>query len=90
MRLREIYKSPNYYCVCESDRTNRLVLYVVGGGILMYSIVVELLPDEEAEFRAKGHLDSLATEVCRNRSKFDGRILTPLSEDERLEFVAGI
>jgi len=87
MRLREIYHSPNYYSVCESDRTASLVLFVVAGGILMHTVVVELLPDEIAEFESKGHLDNLAREVCKNQSRFQGRILKPNPPEERLEFV---
>jgi hypothetical protein len=87
MKLREIYRSPNYYSVCETDQTEGLVLYVVAGGIAMYSVVVKLLPEEIAEFESQGHLDDFAREVCRNESRFQGRILKPGRKDERLEFV---
>jgi hypothetical protein len=87
MKLREVFKSPNYYCVCESDRSQRLVLHVVAGGVLMYEVVLELLPEEEEKFRAEGHLDSLAGDVRSDQDKYWGRILTPLHPEERLEFV---
>ena len=87
MKLREIYTSPDYYSVCESDRTEGLVLYVVAGGILMYPIVVELLPDEVVEFKTRGHLDRLAYEVKTRESRFRDRILKPLGKENRIEFV---
>lgn len=87
MRLREIYRSPNYYSVCESDRTEGLVLVVVTGGILMSTVVLELLPDEIAEFESKGHMDHLAREVSKNQTRFQDRMLKPSSHGDRLEFV---
>jgi hypothetical protein len=90
MKLREIYRSPNYYSVCETDRTRGLVLCVVTGGILMSTVIVELLPDEIAQFESKGHLDNLACQVSKNQSKFHDRILKPSPQGERLEFVDSI
>jgi hypothetical protein len=90
MKLREIYKSPRYYAVCECDRTEGPVLYVLAGGILMYPIVVELLPDEVAEFESTGHLDNLAYTVCRHESHFEDRILSPSAPEETIDFVEAL
>ena len=62
-------------------------MYVLAGGILMYSVVVELLPDEAAEFESKGHLDNLARDVCQNESRFQDRMLKPSAPNESLEFL---
>lgn len=90
MKLREIYRSPNLYSVCESDRSKSLVLYVVAGGVMMYEVTVELLPSEEEEFRRVGNLDSLARDICRNESKYDARTIQPRNNSERIEFVDAI
>jgi hypothetical protein len=88
MKLRELYRSPRYYSVCESDRTERLVLHVVAGGIAMYSVVVELTPEEEGRFRSEGHLDSLALDVARNESRYADRTLKP-RDGEQLDLSDG-
>lgn len=90
MKLREVYKSPNYYSVCESDRTQHLVISVVAGGVAMYEVVVELLPEEEERFKSEGQLDSLARDICHRESFYKARIVHPSSTGERIEYVAAI
>ena len=53
---------------------------------MMYAVLVELLTEEEVEFERLGHLDALARDVCQNQSKYESRVLGPLSKDEKLEF----
>ncbi len=65
-------------------------MYVLAGGILTYPIVVELLPDEVAEFESKGHLDKLAYKVCRHESQFEERILRPSAPEETIDFVEAL
>lgn len=90
MRLREVYKSPNYYSVCECDRTEHLIISVVAGGIAMYEILVELLPEEEARFGSEGGLDSLARDISHRESFYKARTLCPASASERIEYVSAI
>lgn len=90
MKLREIYKSPNYYSVCECDSTQQLVISVIAGGIAMYSVVVELLPEEEERFESDGQLDYLARDICRRESFYKARTVYPASASERIEYVAAI
>lgn len=90
MKLKEIYRSSDYYSICTSDRAEGLVLYVVAGGIGIHAVVMELLPKEVEEFERKGHLDRLARDVSGNEEKYLSRFLHPISEGETLEFVDDI
>lgn len=88
MKLRELYRSPRQYSICSSERTERLVLHVVAGGVASYSVVVELLPEDETRFRAEGHLDALALDVSKNESRYAERVLYLSGPEDRLEFEA--
>ena len=87
MKLREIYRSPNYYSICECDRIDSHVIYVIAGGALMYEVVVKLTPDNFHEFEASGHLDKLAYQIAQGHSDFVLRQLKPDTPVERIEFV---
>ena len=90
MKLREVYRSPNLYSVCESDRSKGMVLYVVAGGVMMYEVIVELLPSEQDEFGRVGNLDLLARDICWDVSKYEARTIKPRTDAERIEFVDAI
>lgn len=89
MKLREIFRSPSYYSVCETDRTGNLVVYVITGGVMMYEVIVELTKDEITEFHSQGHLDRLAHQIACNPSRFEARLVKQNDPDEKLEFVEG-
>lgn len=91
MKLQEIYQnSAQMYSVCKSDRTDNLVLYTVSGGIGMFSVMIELRPDEVDLFQKVGHLDRLAYYVARRDPIVKDRFIQPIHDAERIEFVASL
>lgn len=87
MKLKEIYRSSKYYSVCECDRAKNLVIDVTCGGVAMYNRIVELDPEEIAEFRNNGHLDDLAYKIGKGDREILKRELRPESDKERIEYV---
>ena len=87
MKLREIYRSEQYYSVCECDRVTGLVIDVTCGGIAMYSRIIELSEDEIVEFKQNGNLDDLAYKIKKGDQEILKRELLPESEKEKLEYV---
>ncbi|MBF0220176.1 MAG: hypothetical protein HQL49_11725 [Gammaproteobacteria bacterium] len=87
MQLRNIFTSPNYYAVCESDRSENWVIFVVVGGIAMYEVIVELTADEVSTFNRDGHLDDLARQIAKNADAFAPRTLKPIDSKDKITFV---
>jgi|GEM_PF-4652258 len=87
MKLHEIYRSSNYYSVCKCDRVKDLVIDVTCGGIAMHNRIVELNPDEIAEFHRTGNLDDLAYKIGKGDQEILKRELLPESDKERMEYV---
>ncbi len=53
----------------------------------MYTRIVELDPEEIAEFRRTGHLDDLAYKIGKGDQEILKRELRPGSDKERIEYV---
>lgn len=87
MKLKEIYRSENYYSICECDRVKGLVIDVTCGGAFMYSRIVELTEEEIGEFHETGHLDDLAYYIGKGDEEILKRQLLPLSADEKILYV---
>ena len=87
MKLKEIYRSPEYYSICECDRVKGLVIDVTCGGIAMYTRVVELTKDEINEYKENGNLDDLAYKICKSDSEILKREIKPKNKNEQLEYV---
>lgn len=87
MKLKEIYRSPSYYSVCECDRVKDLVINVTCGGIAMFTRIVELNPDEIAEFQRAGNLDDLAYKISNGDKEVLKRVLLPETADEPIDYV---
>ena len=87
MKLKEIYRSPDYYSICECDRVKGLVIDVICGGVAMYSRVVELSESEIEEFQNSGSLDDLAYKISKGDSEILKREILPESENEQIEYV---
>ena len=90
MKLKEIYRSEQYYSVCECDRVSGLVIDVTCGGIGMYSRIIELSEDEISEFTENGHLDDLAYKVKKGDQEVLKRQILPQSEKEQIEYVENL
>lgn len=90
MRLKEIYRSPNYYSICVDDRTGNRIIYVIAGGVLMYAVVVALTSDESQAFEKTGNLDGLARQIAQRPSLFESRMFKPATRNEKIEFVSSL
>ena len=87
MKLKEIYKSENYYSICVCDRAKNLVIDVTCGGVFMYSRIIELTLDEIEEFHKTGNLDDLAYKIGKDDKEILERELRPESDKEQIEYV---
>jgi hypothetical protein len=63
------------------------VIEVACGVIVMYTRIVELDPEEIAEFHRTGHLDDLAYKIGKGDRDVLKRELRPESDKERIEYV---
>ena len=87
MKLKEIYRSPNFYAICECDRVNGLVIDVICGGIAMYSRIIELSEDGMIEYKNKRNLDTLAYKISKEDKSILERELKPKFKDEKIEYL---
>ncbi len=87
MKLKEVYRSENYYSVCECDRVKNFVIDVTCGGAFMYSRIIELTSEEIDQFQRTGNLDDLAFKISKGYEEILKRELLPESDKEQIEYV---
>jgi hypothetical protein len=86
MKLKEIFRSEQYYSICECDRTDKYMIDVTCGGICMYSRIVQLTDKEIEIFKNDGHLDDLAYKIAKGDKRILEREIVPEDRDEKIEY----
>ena len=78
MNRKEIFVDKDQMYALTVDKKGKYYIEVVCGGMAMENLVIPL-NDEEIEnyqLRGKSFLDDLSWDICKNRKKYEIRIIT--------------
>ncbi len=77
MRRNEIFVDREQMYALTKDEEGKYYIEVVCGGIAMENVIVMLTNEEILSYQKEGKtfLDDLSWEICKNRKKFEDRII---------------